>query len=259
MFAILSVLLVLFASLLVTRVAAVALIETGLSREAARFQARSAFTGTGFTTSEAESVVNHPVRRRIVMALMLMGNAGIVTVIASLVIGFAGTEGGFVSSFTRLGVLAAGVAVLWSLATSRLVDRLLGRSIAWALKRWTAIDVGDYAEILHLAGDFAVRKVTVRRGTWLDGHALSELGLREEGLTLLGVERADGSYEGVPAGRTRIEAGDRLLLYGRRPILDRLQNRRPGAQGDREHGDAVSEQRRIRGDARSENEERPPA
>ena len=60
MIAIGTVLAAILVSLLVTRVAAIALSVTGLSRESARFQARSAFTGVGFTTSEAESVVNHP-------------------------------------------------------------------------------------------------------------------------------------------------------------------------------------------------------
>jgi len=68
MIAIVSLLCVLSLSLFVTRVATVALAHTGLSREAARFQARSAFTGVGFTTSESENVINHPVRRRVVMS-----------------------------------------------------------------------------------------------------------------------------------------------------------------------------------------------
>jgi len=68
-----TVLVVAVISLLITRVATVAFVLTGMSQEAARFQARSALTGTGFTTTESESVVGHPVRRRIVMALMLLG------------------------------------------------------------------------------------------------------------------------------------------------------------------------------------------
>ena len=44
-----------------TRIATVALQLTGLSKANARFQARSAFTGVGYTTSEAEDTVNHPV------------------------------------------------------------------------------------------------------------------------------------------------------------------------------------------------------
>lgn len=64
MLSIVSLLLILTLSILITRIATVALTHTGLSREAARFQARSAFTDVGFTTSESEKVVNHPERRR---------------------------------------------------------------------------------------------------------------------------------------------------------------------------------------------------
>ncbi len=39
---------------------------TGLSWDAASFQSYSAFFGVGFTTREAELVVNHPIRRRII-------------------------------------------------------------------------------------------------------------------------------------------------------------------------------------------------
>jgi prepilin signal peptidase PulO-like enzyme (type II secretory pathway) len=94
MVALATVLAVILVSLLITRVATVALTLTGLSLDVARFQARSALSGTGFTTSEAEAVVNHPVRRRIVMALMLLGSAGLVTVIASLMLSFTGAGHG---------------------------------------------------------------------------------------------------------------------------------------------------------------------
>lgn len=86
----LSLRVVLSVSILITRIATIALTHTGLSRETARFQARSAFTGAGFTTDEAESAVNHPVRRRMLMLLMLLGNAGIVTAISSMMLTFVG-------------------------------------------------------------------------------------------------------------------------------------------------------------------------
>jgi hypothetical protein len=68
-------------SLIITRLATIALKLTGLSPEVARFQGRSAFTGTGFTTTEAEKVVNHPVRRKIIMWLMIVRSAGLITII----------------------------------------------------------------------------------------------------------------------------------------------------------------------------------
>ena len=98
MVAIISLLIVIILSVLVTRVAAIALIHTGLSKESARFQSRSAFTGAGFTTNESERVVNHPVRRRILMLLILLGSAGVISVISSLILSLISVEeGGWLS------------------------------------------------------------------------------------------------------------------------------------------------------------------
>ena len=82
------ILLIVFISIsyLIVRIGAIALELTGMERAKARFQALSAFTGTGFTTREAEAVINHPRRRKIVTYLMILGNAGIVTVIATFVV-----------------------------------------------------------------------------------------------------------------------------------------------------------------------------
>jgi len=47
-----------------------ALIATGVPPEIAASQARSAFSGAGFTTTEEENVVNHRARRRIIATTM---------------------------------------------------------------------------------------------------------------------------------------------------------------------------------------------
>ncbi len=65
MIAIVSLLLILVLSIMVTRMAGLALTHTRLSRQSAAFQARSALACVGFTTSESEKVVNDPVRRRL--------------------------------------------------------------------------------------------------------------------------------------------------------------------------------------------------
>ncbi|HEU5044028.1 MAG TPA: hypothetical protein VFT75_07830, partial [Nocardioidaceae bacterium] len=58
---------------LILRVGTVALTLTGVSRDVARFQVRSAFFGAGYTTTEAEAIMNHPLRRRIVQLLIVWG------------------------------------------------------------------------------------------------------------------------------------------------------------------------------------------
>src|SRR4051812_19806977 len=164
MVALISVLVIVFMSLLITRVATVALSLTGMSRESARFQARSALSGVGFTTSEAESVVNHPVRRRIVQMLMLLGSAGIVTAVASLMLSFGGASNG--QRLSRTVVLAAGLALVIALARSAWVDKQLVRVISRVL-RWRGFHVRDYGRLLQLEGDWAVAELVVEDDDWI--------------------------------------------------------------------------------------------
>lgn len=72
--------------LLVFWLGSTALEATGMERTKARFQALSAITGTGFTTREAESIVDHPKRRRIATWLILLGNMGIAAFIVGLIL-----------------------------------------------------------------------------------------------------------------------------------------------------------------------------
>ena len=72
--AIITFSIIILLGLLINRIATAALMSTGMSKEMARFQARSAFSTVGFTTTESESVVNHPVRRRIIAFLRIQCN-----------------------------------------------------------------------------------------------------------------------------------------------------------------------------------------
>jgi hypothetical protein len=243
MIAIATFLLVVVLSLLVTRIAATALTLTGLSWESARFQARSAFAGVGFTTREAESVVTHPVRRRIILLLMLLGNAGIVTAVSTLVLSFL-DAGGMGTALPRLGLLLGGVGAFALLARSRWVDRRLTKAIAWALARWTALDARDYASLLHVCGgEYGVREILVEPGDWLVDRTLRDLALQEEGVLVLGVRRPDGSYHGAPSGRTLLRAADTLVVYGRASRLAELDRRREGPEAEWLHAQACAERR----------------
>lgn len=237
MVALATLIAVVLISLLVARVATVALTATGLSRESARFQARSALSGVGFTTTEAESVVSHPVRRRIVMVLMLLGSAGVITVLGTLVLSFGNADAD--QRTTRLGVLIAALFVLWFAARSSTIDRWLSAAIARFLNRWTDIDARDYAALLHLSDRYAVMELAVEPGEWIAGKTLRELDLRSEGLLILGVTRSDGAYIAVPRFDTRILAGDTVIAYGEADRLRELDRRPAGAAGDERHREAA--------------------
>jgi hypothetical protein len=240
MIAILSLLIVVTLSLLITRIAAMALMLTGLSSESARFQARSAFTGSGFTTGESEAVVKHPVRRRIIMMLMLLGNIGIATVVATAVLSMINTTRAE-EWWWYLLILLGGASLLGALAISRRVEYHLNRMIALGLKRWTKLDVTDYVAVLQLQNGYAVTEMKIESGDWLDGRSLFEAALPKEGVLVLGIQRPDGAFIGTPRAGDRMLSGDTLILYGLSSRIAELDQRSAGDSGERAHSEAVIE------------------
>lgn len=57
---------------------------TGLKSIVARFQVISMLTGTGFTTDESKSIIDHPIRRKISMFLILFGAFSLAVIISSI-------------------------------------------------------------------------------------------------------------------------------------------------------------------------------
>ncbi|HKJ23229.1 MAG TPA: TrkA C-terminal domain-containing protein [Myxococcota bacterium] len=246
MLEVLSLLVVLVMSLIITRVATVALTLTGMSQPVAQFQARSALTGAGFTTHESERVVSHPLRRRIIMALMLIGNTGLVLG-ASLVILLMSRSGGdMVSRTEQFGLLVGGLLALYLVARSAWVERMLRRGIERLLRRHTDLGRRDYGSLLRLGGGYRVAELNVESGDWMAGHTLGELDLPEEGILVLGITRGDSSYVGAPRGETRIDAEDTVMLYGTEERIAALDQRRAGVGGHLQHVENVAQARAER-------------
>jgi hypothetical protein len=239
MVALSSLIFVLFLSLIVVRIGAEALTLTGLSRQEAKFQARSAWTGTGFTTTESEDVVGHPVRREIVSLMMLLRSAGLVTAATTLMLSFVNVEQQG-DGLTRFFILLAALVALWRISRSGWVDKRLSKVISWALKRVTDLETRDYEGLLHLAGDYAIMELKVRRDSWLAGRTLGSLELPQEGVLVLGIHHRDGSYLGAPPANSPVRPGDVLILYGQSAELAALNRRRASAAAEAEHRAAVA-------------------
>lgn len=248
-------LIVILLSILVTRVAAVAFTLTGMSPDVAQFQARAAFSSTGLGTAEAEQIVSHPARRRIYQTLMLLGNAGLVTSVASLSLSFTEVGGGNDSGVAIL-LLIVGLLVLVVVARNRRFAGLIGRVSERLLRKYTDLDVGDYAGLLHVGMNYGVNRVKVTDHHWMAGRALSSFRLTDEGVLVLGVERADGTYLGAPRGDTHVEAGDWVLVYGPGGSLAELHDRPAGKEGRQMHLDAVEASQTREAQERSRDTQR---
>ncbi|MGA0334513.1 MAG: TrkA C-terminal domain-containing protein [Kiritimatiellia bacterium] len=233
MIAILSLILVIACSMLITKVAAIALVHTGMERERAKFQARSAFTGAGFTTSESEQVVKHPVRRKIIMTLLLLGNAGFVTAISSLIIGFTNTSNE--THLKQIYLLLGGILFLYLITRSKRLERMLDKLIVKLLVKFTDLRPRNFERLMTIMDDYEVMEVAAEDNTWLTGSTLADLKLTEEGVLVLGIVQGNGSYNGVPRGGYEIKPEDKLIMYGQAEQIENISKRRDKLQGKMEH------------------------
>jgi len=138
MLALVSFLIVILFSLIVVKVGSVALETTGLSRDIAAFQAQSAFSGVGFTTRESESLMTHPLRRKILRFLMLMGSAGLTSAIATLILTFMNVKGEHSLLGLTISNLAATIfAIVFVLFVVLLISRThhFDLFVRWVLKK----------------------------------------------------------------------------------------------------------------------------
>ena len=240
MLAVLSVIVILTISIIVNKIATAMLVNTGLSTHLARFQARSAFTGSGFTTAESEKVTRHPVRRRIIFHLMLIGNAGIVTVMASILLTFVNHNEKLIPWYYNLGVILAAVIILSILSSSNKIDTWITKVINKSLGRYTNMKNKDFNSLYKLTGDYRIVELEVQKGDWIAEKTTQEAKLREEGISILGIERVDSTYVGVPGYETVIHVDDILILYGKEASIKQLDRRKANKTGDAAHKKAVA-------------------
>lgn len=199
-------------SFFVVRVGAIALRMTGVERPKAVFQALSAFTGTGFTTREAEMVVNNPIRRKIISILMIFGNAGIVAVIISA------TSSVVMSKVYELPahfiIFILGIYLIYRLGKSRGFIQYLEGFIERKLVRFPAFEEGAAEDLLHFLEGYGLIKKTIEKESQLIDVSLAEWRFRNQDIIVLGIERGK-EWIPVPAKHhTKVREDDKLILYG---------------------------------------------
>jgi hypothetical protein len=206
-------------SFVVVRIGGFALQLTGIEPEVARFQALSAFSGTGFTTREAERVVGHRIRRRIVTILIILGNAGMVTVIATLVASFT-QVGGYAWFFIRLAIIIGGIFGLYQLIMRSNVGRRILDWLQRPVVNRILREAPASEEIFHVEKDWATSLVTIRGNSKSIGLSVADI-TTEGDIEIIGIDRA-GTYLTRPNKEEKILERDRLLVYANRKAVKRL-------------------------------------
>ena len=211
MIAAMSLMVIFVISFAIVRVAAVAMRLTGMSDGQARFQALSALTGTGFTTSEAEMIVNYPIRRKIVSSLMIIGNLGLVSFVSTLMISFMRTDAHLPSIAAQIGWIAGGVGILYLIMMHKAVDRVLCGMIASLLKNHSQLGRRRFTRLLQIGDGFSVveHRVAIDEAqsleSFLEGHP---------DLHVLAVRQKTGTVITGSLDEHICTQGDSIILHG---------------------------------------------
>lgn len=206
-------LFLLFALLfLILEVSTVMLVLTGLDRDTARFQAVSLITSSGFTTSEAELVARHPVRRRIAMFLMITGTIAFAFIISVLVRilgrGLSGPEDAF--------VLVSLLLIIYLLFRSPRMIGMFSRRLEKQLMKQPYLRKRTVEELLKVDENFSIAEVHLSNpdSPWVN-KTLGDIRLRDRGVMVLSIRSKGGTIIRAPRGTDLLTTGDILLVYAR--------------------------------------------
>lgn len=205
------IIMVVFINVMIRNIATAALRLTGLDKQTASFQALSALTGTGFTTREAELVLNNPMRRRVISILMIIGNAGMIALVAGLVFSFITITSPW--AIIRFIVLIIALYLIFKMATHTKLIRLLSKKIEQKLRERYKLQKRTIGRILDLGKNFGVAEVTLHQGSSCVGKTLASSNFGEKKILVLAIER-DAEKILVPKGNHKLRAGDNLICYG---------------------------------------------
>ena len=194
-------------------IGSIALESTGLVRSKARFQALSCLTGTGFTTTEAEAVVNHPRRRRIATWLIFIGNAGI---ISGLILMIQYLRSGLVAPSRFVIFVLIAIAILAFLLIRLRIIHGMTNAFVKMFRGKTDLHTEEF---VHQAGGFGVARVTVRDDS--KASSVKDTTVHQAGIRILAIERED-TVLSSPTPEEPVLPGDYLLCYGKTDDILRI-------------------------------------
>ncbi len=215
-------------SITVVRIGAVAFELTGLEWTVAKFQALSCFTSTGFTTKESELIVKSQQRRKIATILMIIGHAGLVTLIATFVNSLRPSQ--------LVHKVFEPIIHLDNLPTlSVLINILIITIFCWAVftlffrnkfsKKITKVIQNFFIkknfisrtyvqDLVISSGGFGIINIEVTKHSELYHMNLSDVVKKHPEMKVLAIERGRNIITNL-TDETRILLGDNIISYGK--------------------------------------------
>ena len=210
---IIPTLLVVIISLIIVRAGAIALMMTGMDFESAKFQALSAFSGTGFTTHASERIVNNSARRKIISILIILGHAGVVTVIVTATSSFSQLRGNEIGLNLLLFLL--GLIFIFIIANSSPLTIYLEKFVRSRLAKLEFFDDETTTDaMLHMAEGYGVVQIYVTQNSMVYAQTIFWLKDFLDHARFIGIQRGN-EWLTAPKLDDTLQVGDYLVLYGK--------------------------------------------
>lgn len=215
-------------SFIIIRIGAIAFQLTGLEWSLAKFQALSCFAGTGFTTREAELITGNPQRRRIASFLIVLGHAGLVTLIATFAnslrpstvmpkftIPFldAIIPSGLVPWINFI-VIIFSVYALYKIFTHSKFAAKFTYFLKIHIVKKEMVKSVSFEELLVATGGYGVSSIEICKDSQILHKTLRESKLRQHDITVLAIERKGHTIPN-PSTDTKFLLGDNLICFGK--------------------------------------------
>jgi len=228
--------LTLIVSFVAVRIGAIAFQLTGLEWSLAKFQALSCFSGTGFTTKEAELVTGNKQRRKIATVLIILGNAGFVIMIASLASSLVPQEtilSKLSESFLPFDIkpdlvkwvnLAIIVVVVYGIYRTFTHEKFVRKMTNFLRKKIIKKKIFQRVsceELLLATGGYGISRIAVDAGSPVLNKTLANSQLRESDIMVLATVRSGETIPNPPASM-KILLNDELICFGK---LENIRNR----------------------------------
>jgi hypothetical protein len=206
---------------------------TGLEWSLAKFQSLSCFTGTGFTTKEAELITGSPQRRKIASVLMVLGNAGLVTLIAT----FANSLNparlpevtvpfihlvfpSWLLPWIHLLIITASIYGIYKLFTHSSITKKITDALKKRLVNKEIIKPVSFEELLVATGGYGVSSIEIHKDSPIIDKTIFQAELRSKDITVLTIERKDEVIPN-PKADTKILLNDKIVCFGK---LENIKN-----------------------------------
>ena len=195
----------------VVRIATIVLKLTGMDEKTSRFQTISAFTGTGFTTKEAETILEDRIRRKTIIFLMVLGKVGIVSVMISLFLSFG--KDNLEADLWKTVILFVFILIFYKTTTLRGFSRALNKFIEKRIVARGIIRQKTLEELFYLPKGYGLTQLAITKDSKEIGLSLADAGFIKKGILILSIERKD-QLIALPQAHDQILEGDKLLCYG---------------------------------------------